>query len=67
MKALALSTLILACSLASAHAATSSAAFNGSWNLAFVTQSGSCDPTNNYKVKVSYGVLKSPNIMKFRA
>jgi hypothetical protein len=66
MKALALSTLILACSLASTHAATSSAAFNGSWNLAFVTQSGTCDPTNSFTVNISNGVVTHPNLVKFR-
>ena len=65
MKALALSTLVLVCSLASAHAATSSTAFNGSWNLAFVTQSGTCDPTYNFTVNVSNGIVTHPNLVKF--
>lgn len=66
MKALGSLTLILLCSLASAHAGTSSAAFNGSWNLAFVTQSGTCDPTYSFTVNVWNGLLTHPNLVKFR-
>ena len=65
MNALALSTLVLVCCMASGHAATSSAAFNGSWNLAFVTQSGTCDPTYNFTVNVSNGLVAHPNLVKF--
>ena len=66
MKTLTLSTLVLVCCVASAHAATSSAAFNGSWNLAFVTQSGTCDPTYNFTVNVSNGLVTHPNLVRFR-
>jgi hypothetical protein len=66
MKTLALPALVLVCSLASAHATTSSAAFNGSWNLAFVTQSGTCDPTYNFTVNVSNGLVTHPNLVRFR-
>jgi hypothetical protein len=66
MNALPLSTLVLVCCMASGHAATSSAAFNGSWNLAFVTQSGTCDPTYNFTVNVSNGLVTHPKLVKFR-
>ena len=66
MKTLALSTSVLLCSLASAHAATSSAAFNGSWDLAFVTQSGTCDPAYNFTVNISNGFVTHPNLVRFR-
>ena len=66
MKALTLSALVLVCCVASSHAATSSAAFNGSWNLAFVTQSGTCDPTYNFTVAVVNGNVSHPNILTFR-
>jgi hypothetical protein len=66
MKALALSILVLVCSLASAHAARSSAAFNGSWNLAFVTESGTCDPSYNFTVNISNGLVTHPNLVRFR-
>jgi hypothetical protein len=64
MKALLLSSLVLVCCAASASA--SSAAFNGSWNLAFVTQSGACDPSYNFTVDISNGVVTHPNLVRFR-
>jgi hypothetical protein len=66
MKAPTLSTLVLVCCVASSHAATSSAAFNGSWNLAFVTQSGTCDPTYSFTVNISNGIVTHPNLVRFR-
>ena len=60
MKTPALSALVLVCSLVSAHAATSSAAFNGSWDLVFVTRSGTCDPTYNFTVNISNGTRDAP-------
>jgi hypothetical protein len=66
MKALVLSILILAGSLASAQGTTSSAAFNGSWDLAFVTEAGACDPSYNFTVNISNGVVTHPNLVRFR-
>jgi hypothetical protein len=66
MKALAFSALVLVWSLTSAQGAASSAAFNGSWNLVFVTQSGICDPTYNFTVDISNGLVTHPNLVKFR-
>ena len=50
----------LACT---AHARS---AYDGSWDLAFVTQRGACDPAYNFTVNVSNGVLTHPNLLKFR-
>jgi hypothetical protein len=36
------------------------------WNLAFVTQSGTCDPTYNFTVNLSNGLVTQPNLVKFR-
>ena len=66
MMKLTLSVAVLAFSLASASSARSSAAFDGSWNLSFVTQAGSCDPTYNFTVNVSDGFVTHPNLVKFR-
>jgi len=65
MKALALSVVALVCSLSSVHAVTSSAAFDGSWNLVFVTRSGACDPTYNFTVNISNGLVTHPNLVRF--
>jgi hypothetical protein len=66
MKSSAFSALFFVCSLASAQGATSSAAFNGSWSLVFVTQSGACDPTYDFAVDISNGRVTHPNLVKFK-
>ena len=50
----------LACT---AHARS---AYDGSWDLAFVTQRGACDPAYNFTVNVSNGVVTHPNLVKIR-
>jgi len=40
--------------------------YDGSWNLAFYTQRGSCDPTYNFTVNINGGVVTHPNLVKFR-
>jgi hypothetical protein len=66
VKAFVLSAVIVVSSILSAHAGTSSAAFNGSWNLIFVTRSGICDSTYEFGVNVTNGVVSHPNLVKFR-
>jgi hypothetical protein len=46
-----------------AHART---AYDGSWDLVFVTQTGACDPTYNFTVNIFDGVVTHPNLVKFR-
>src|SRR5258706_156369 len=41
-------------------------AYDGSWDLVFVTQRGSCDPSYNFTVNVSDGVVTHPNLVKFK-
>ena len=41
-------------------------AYDGSWNLAFVTQRGACDAVYNFTVNVFNGVVTHPNLVKFR-
>jgi hypothetical protein len=40
--------------------------YDGSWNLVFITQRGSCDPTYNFSVNINDGVVTHPNLVKFR-
>ena len=40
-------------------------AYDGSWDLVFVTQSGGCDPSYNFTVNISNGVVSHPNLVKF--
>jgi len=41
-------------------------AYDGSWDLLFVTQRGACDPTYNFSVNITDGVVTHPNLVKFR-
>jgi hypothetical protein len=66
MRAIALSTLLFVCCIASSAAAKSSAAFDGSWHMAFVTQSGACDSSYDFTVNVSNGIVSHPNLVRFK-
>lgn len=41
-------------------------AYDGSWNLLFVTQRGNCDPAYNFTVNIVDGIVTHPNLVKFR-
>jgi hypothetical protein len=45
-----------------AHA---SSAYDGSWDLLFVTQRGACDPTYDFSVNIT-DVVTHPNLVRFR-
>jgi hypothetical protein len=49
-----------------APAAQAHSAYDGSWDLAFVTQRGACDPSYNFTVNISDGVVTHPNLVRFR-
>jgi hypothetical protein len=66
MKTLSLWMIATACFAASAAAAQARSAYDGSWDLMFVTQRGACDPTYNFRVNVSDGVVTHPNLVKFK-
>ena len=48
-----------------ATAAEARTSYDGSWNLVFVTQRGSCDPTYNFSVNINDGIVTHPNLVKF--
>ena len=52
--------------LAFASAAHARTAYDGSWNLVFVTQRGACDPTYNFTVNISGGIVTHPSLVRFR-
>ena len=66
MKTLSLWMIAVACFIASASVAHARSAYDGSWDLVFVTQSGSCDPTYNFTVNVSNGIVTHPNLVRFK-
>lgn len=42
--------------LAFAPNAIAGSAYDGSWNLVFLTQRGACDPTYDFVVNISHGI-----------
>ena len=66
MKLMIRFVLAAVCSLALSPAAVAGSAYDGSWNLTFVTQRGSCDPTYEFTVDISKGIVTHPNLLKFR-
>ncbi|QPF85530.1 hypothetical protein IC762_04155 [Bradyrhizobium genosp. L] len=66
MKRFLLCVLAVSCLVAAAPKADAASAYDGSWDLVFVTQSGDCDRSYNFGVKISNGVVTHPNLVKFR-
>ena len=66
MKTLSLWMIAAACLVSPATMAQASSAYDGSWDLVFVTQIGSCDPSYNFTVNVTDGIVTHPNLVKFK-
>ena len=56
----------IAGSLALTSIAQARSAYDGSWDLVFVTQRGACDPTYNFSVNINDGVVTHPNLVRFK-
>jgi hypothetical protein len=65
MKTPSLWMIAAGCFVAQASVAHARSAYDGSWDLAFVTQTGACDPNYNFTVNVSDGIVSHPNLPKF--
>jgi hypothetical protein len=66
MKKLFTHAIAASCLVASVSVAQARSAYDGSWDLLFVTQRGACDPTYNFSVNISDGVITHPNLVRFR-
>jgi hypothetical protein len=66
MKTPSLWMISAACFIASASVVRARSAYDGSWDLVFVTQKGTCDPSYNFTVNISDGVVTHPNLVKFK-
>jgi hypothetical protein len=66
MKTPSLWMIAATCLIAPASVAHARSAYDGSWDLVFVTQKGTCDPTYNFTVNISDGVVTHPNLVKFK-
>jgi hypothetical protein len=66
MKTPSLWMIAAVCFVTPASVAHARSAYDGSWDLVFVTQKGACDPSYNFTVNVSDGVVTHPNLVKFK-
>jgi len=66
MKKLLFPVTIAGCLFAVPAAAQARSAYDGSWDLVFVTQRGACDPSYNFSVNISNGIVTHPNLVRFR-
>ena len=66
MKTFLLSAVTAACLVAAAPVAQARSAYDGSWDLVFVTQRGACDPSYNFSVNITDGIVTHPNLVRFR-
>ena len=60
-----ISAAIASCLVGLTSAAEARSPYDGSWDLAFVTQRGTCDPTYNFSVNVNDGIITHPNLVRF--
>lgn len=54
------------CLIGLAPAAHARSAYDGAWDLAFVTQKGTCDSSYSFTVDVTNGIISHPNLVRFR-
>jgi hypothetical protein len=66
MKPSLLCMTTLVCLVALVSVARARSAYDGSWDLAFVTQKGACDSSYSFTVNVADGIVSHPNLPKFR-
>src|SRR6202043_1727235 len=66
MKGLWLCATAIIFFVALAHTANARSAYDGSWDLLFVTQRGACDSTYNFSVNINNGIVTHPNLVRFR-
>jgi hypothetical protein len=66
MKKISKRIFAVAVFLAFATPAIAGSGCDGSWNLVFSTQRGAFDPTYDFVVNISNGIITHPNLLKFR-
>src|SRR6266700_146106 len=66
MKRLALLVVVTGLSFPWSTHASARSPYDGAWNLLFVTQKGACDPTYNFAVNITNGIVTHPNLVRFR-
>jgi hypothetical protein len=57
---------IASCLIGITSIAEARSSYDGSWELLFVTQQGTCDPSYNFSVNINDGIITHPNLVRFR-
>lgn len=65
MKNIAQFVFTLVCTLSLASTAFAGSAYDGSWNLVFITRQGACDQSYDFVVNISSGIVTHPNLVRF--
>jgi hypothetical protein len=55
-----------ACLIAPASVAHARSTYDGSWDLVFATEKGTCDPVYSFTVNISDGFVTHPNLVRFK-
>jgi hypothetical protein len=66
MNTRALGMIAMGCFIALSSTANARTSYDGSWDLVFVTQRGACDPSYNFTVNVTNGIVTHPNLVRFK-
>ena|SRR5262245_49451556 len=54
------------CLVTSVAVAQARSAYDGSWDLIFVTEKGACDASYNFSVNITDGIVTHPNLVRFK-
>lgn len=57
---------VASCLVGQTPAAEAQSLYDGSWDLRFVTQRGTCDSTYDFSVNINDGIVTHPNLVRFR-
>jgi hypothetical protein len=66
MVKLLVAAITASCFVGLASVAEARSLYDGSWDLLFMTQQGTCDPTYNFHVNINDGIITHPNLVKFK-
>jgi hypothetical protein len=61
-----ISAAIASCLVGPTSIAEARSLYDGSWDLVFVTQKGTCDPNYSFSVNINDGIITHPNLVRFR-
>ena len=61
-----ISAAIASCLVSQISIAEARSPYDGSWDLRFVTQQGTCDQTYDFTVNINDGIVTHPNLVRFK-